>query len=128
MRGRSEHGSAVVDFVLVLVVLLPLVLGILHLALVLHVRTTLTSAATEGARYAATVDRSAASGVQRTRREIGQALAERFAERVSTRVVDVGGVPAVEVRVKADVPPLGIWGPATHLEVVGRALEEPSGG
>ena len=42
MRRRartSERGAAVVDFVLVLLVLLPLVLGILQLALVLHVRT-----------------------------------------------------------------------------------------
>ena len=43
-----------VDFVLVLVVVVPLFLGIVQLALVLHVRNTLTSAASEGARYAAT--------------------------------------------------------------------------
>ena len=42
---RDQRGSAVVDFVLVLVVLLPLFLGILQLALVLHVRNTLTAAA-----------------------------------------------------------------------------------
>ena len=45
-RARAhERGAAVVDFVLVLLVLLPLVLGILQLALVLHVRNTLASAA-----------------------------------------------------------------------------------
>ena len=38
----DQRGSAVVDFVLVLVVLLPLFLGILQVALVLHVRNTLT--------------------------------------------------------------------------------------
>ena len=42
-----------VDFVLVVVVVLPLFLGILQVALVLHVRNTLTCAASEGARYAA---------------------------------------------------------------------------
>ncbi len=123
---RDQRGSAVVDFVLVLVVLMPLVLGIVHVALVLHVRNTLTSAATEGARYAATVDRGPADGVTRTREEIKAALASRFADRVSARVVEVAGAPAVEVRVVADVPPLGLWGPATHLEVAGHAIEEPA--
>lgn len=121
---RSQRGSAVVDFTLVLVVLVPLVLGILHVALVLHVRNTLTSAATEGARYAATVDRAPEAGAARTRAEIEGALADRFADGVSTRSVTVDGVPTVEVRVVATVPPLGLWGPATRIEVAGHAVEE----
>jgi Flp pilus assembly protein TadG len=121
---RDQRGSAVVDFVLVLVVLLPLVLGIVHVALVLHVRNTLTSAATEGARYAATIDRTPGAGVERTREEIEGALASRFAEDVTARVTTVRGAPAVEVRVVADVPPLGLWGPATRIEVTGHAIEE----
>ena len=48
--GRGERGAAVVDFVLVLVVLVPLFLGLLQVGLVLHVRNTLTAAASEGAR------------------------------------------------------------------------------
>ena len=39
-RRPGERGSAVVDFVLVLVVLVPLFLGILQVALVLLVRNT----------------------------------------------------------------------------------------
>ena len=50
---RDERGSAVVDFVFVLVLLLPLVFGILQLALVMHVRNTLAAAAAEGARAGA---------------------------------------------------------------------------
>lgn len=123
---RNQRGSAVVDFVLVLVVLLPLVLAIVHVALVLHVRNTLTSAATEGARYAATVDREPAAGVARTRAEIEGALAARFAERVSGVMVTVHGSPAVQVRVEAEIPPLGLWGPATRVEVTGHAIEEPA--
>ena len=62
-RARtSERGAAVVDFVLVLLVLLPLVIGILQLALVLHVRNTLASAAAEGARHAAVAGSSAPAG------------------------------------------------------------------
>lgn len=107
-----------------LVVLLPLVLGILHVALVLHVRNTLTSAATEGARYAATVDRGPEAGAARTRSEIRDALAARFAEDVRATTTTVDGLAVVEVRVIADVPPLGVWGPSTHLEVAGHAVEE----
>ena len=53
---RDQRGAAVVDVVLVLVVLVPVVFGILQLGLVLFVRNTLASAASEGARVAATAD------------------------------------------------------------------------
>ena len=44
---RDERGSAVVDFVLVSLVLVPLVLGIMQVALVMFVHNTLASAAHE---------------------------------------------------------------------------------
>jgi Flp pilus assembly protein TadG len=114
----------VVDFVLVLVVLIPLFLGIFQVALVLHVRNTLTAAASEGARYAATLDRPVDAGAARTREQISGALAERFTSRVTARSTTVVGAPGVEVDVTADVPPLGIWGPAVRLRVSGHAVEE----
>jgi Flp pilus assembly protein TadG len=121
---RSERGAAVVDFVLVLVVLIPLLLGIFQVALVLHVRNTLTAAASEGARYAATLDRPVDAGAARTREQISGALAGRFARRVAARSATVAGAPGVEVDVSADVPPLGIWGPGVRLHVAGHAVEE----
>ena len=123
-RRRGESGSAVVDFVLLLVVLVPLVLGILQVALVLHVRNTLTAAASEGARYAATADRPLQAGVARTRQQISEALAARFARDVSVSPDTVRGAPGVEVRVVAEVPPLGLWGPAVRLVATGHAVEE----
>jgi Flp pilus assembly protein TadG len=123
-RGRDERGSAVVDFVLVLVVVLPLVLGILQVALVLHVRNTLTAAASEGARYAATADLPVEAGAVRTRRQITGALAARFARQVRARPATVHGAPGVAVDVTAEVPPLGIWGPGVRLHVSGHAVEE----
>jgi Flp pilus assembly protein TadG len=125
-RSRAEHGAAVVDFVLVSLVLVPLVLGLVQVALVLHVRNTLTAAATEGARYAATVDRQPQDGVARTRAQIADAIADRFAGQVSGAEVVVGDVPAVEIRVRATVPPLGLWGPGVDLEVAGHAVREIS--
>ena len=120
----EERGAAVVDFVLVMVVLVPLVLGILQVGLVLHVRNTLTAAASEGARYAATADREPADGVRRAREQIGEAVSARFASDVSAHAVDVRGVPGVRVDVVADVPPLGLWGPSVRLQVSGHAVEE----
>lgn len=125
-RPRTDQGSAVVDFVLVLVVLVPLFLGILQVALVLHVRNTLTSAASEGARYAATVDQPLEAGVERTRAQITGAVAGRFAQDVSATLTVRDGVPVVRVDVVAEVPPLGVWGPGVRLAVAGNAVEEPA--
>jgi len=124
-RGpRSQRGSAVVDFVLVLVVLVPVFLGILQVALVLLVRNTLASAAAEGARYAATLDRGPDDGVARTRDQIDGAISGRFARDVSASPATVNGAPGVEVTVRAVVPALGIGGPGIALEVTGHAVEE----
>ena len=121
---RGDAGSAVVDFVLVLVVLIPLFLGILQVGLVLHVRNTLASAAAEGARYAATADRDLAAGEARTRSQIQGALPGRFADDVQVRSVAVTGAPGVEVTVYAVVPALGLGGPSVASTVSGHAVEE----
>ncbi len=122
---RDQRGAAVVDVVLILVVLVPLFLGILQLGLVLHVRNTLTSAASEGARTAGQLDRGMADGEARARREIAGAVSGRFARDVAARPVTLdGGVPGVEVVVQADVPPLGLFGPGVPLRVTGHAVRE----
>ncbi|QBR93774.1 TadE/TadG family type IV pilus assembly protein [Nocardioides euryhalodurans] len=121
---RSSRGAAVVDFVLVLVVLVPLFLGILQLGLVLMVRNTLSSAAAEGARHAAALDQDLADGRARTREQVDDVLAGRFARDVDVRLVSLDGQPTVEVRVRATVPPLGLAGPGVPVEVVAHAVEE----
>ena len=110
---------------LVSLVLVPLVLGVLQVGLVLYVRNTLTAAAAEGARYAATLDRGPSAGVARAQEQIRGALADRFASAASADERLVAGVRVVEVRVHAEVPPLGIWGPSIALDVAGHAVEEP---
>ena len=127
-RRRTQAGSAVVDLVLVLVVVVPLLLGVLQVALVLHVRNTLTAAASEGARYAATADRPLEAGAVRTREQVADALASRFARDVSVAPATVAGAPGVRVRVVAEVPPLGLWGPAVRLVATGHAVEEVAPG
>lgn len=113
-----------VDFVLVLAVLVPLFLGILQLALVLMVRNTLSSAAAEGARLAATYDHDLADGRAKTRDQIAGAISGRFAKDIDVHLVDIDGRPTVEVTIHAAVPALGLGGPAIGLDVAGHAVEE----
>ncbi len=107
-----------------MVVLVPLILGILQVALVLHVRNTLTSAASEGARYAATLDRGPVDGAAKTREEITGVLAGKFAQDITAVSEQVNGGPGVRVTVRAEVPPLGLWGPAMEVTGTGHAIEE----
>ncbi len=123
-RRRDERGSALVDFTLVSVVLLPIVLGIVQVALVLHVRATLAAAASEGARLAATSGSSPGEGVARTRSQIAEAVGSRYAQHVEVHRVSVDGAPAIEVVVHAEVPALGLGGPGVGFTVSGRAVQE----
>lgn len=109
---------------LVLVVLVPVFLAVVQLALVLLVRNTVAAAASEGARYAATLDREPADGVAKTRAQVAGALAARFAEDVRAERVLVDGAPGVRVTVRVVVPALGLGGPAVELTVSGHAVEE----
>lgn len=109
---------------LVLLVITPLFLGILQVALVLMVRNTLASAASEGARYAATLDRGPADGVARTRQQVDRAISGRFAQDIDAQEVIVDGAPGIQVTVHATVPALGLGGPAVSLDVTGHAIEE----
>ncbi|WP_245734492.1 TadE/TadG family type IV pilus assembly protein [Nocardioides exalbidus] len=124
-RARtSERGAAVVDFVLVLLVLLPLVIGILQLALVLHVRNTLASAASEGARHAAVAGSSAYAGQVKTQGLIDGALSKDFDRTVVVRSALVGGAPGYEAVIEADVGILGLGVPGVHVRVAGHAVAE----
>jgi hypothetical protein len=119
---RTQRGAAVVDVVLVMLVLVPVVLGIMQVALVLYVRNTLASAASEGARLAATRDRGPGDGAALTREQIAGAVSGKFAQDVSARQTG----DTVEVTVHARVPALGLGGPGIDVTVTGHAVEEPS--
>lgn len=123
-RERSDAGSAIVDFVLVSALLTVLFLGIVQLALALHIRNTLIDCAGEGARYAALVGNSLADGEERTRYLITTALAPQFAEDVSAHITEAYGRPVVEVNVSAPVPIIAYLGAITTVTVSGRALVE----
>ena len=125
-RRRAEAGSAVADFVLVSALVSVVFVAILQVGLTLHVRNTLISCASEGARLGARGGSSPREGATRTRELISASLSPRFAEDVSADVITEGGVPVVAIRVRAPLPVLGALGPDDGLDLVGRAfLETP---
>jgi hypothetical protein len=127
MAARSrpaESGSAVTDFVLVSALVSVLFVAVLQVGLTLHVRNTLISCASEGARLGARAGSSPSAGAARTRELITASLSSRFAEDVSADVTVDGGVQVVAVRVRAPLPVLGPLGPDDGFDLVGRAFLE----
>lgn len=121
--GR-EQGSAVAEFVMVAGLVVLLFMAVFQLGLVLHIRNTLISCASEGARMGARADAEPGMGAQRTRELISASLSDRYASNVSVGTGSVGGVQVVEVRVRAPFPVLGLLGPDGQLDVTGRAFQE----
>jgi Flp pilus assembly protein TadG len=124
-RGRwDERGSAVVDFVMVSMLVVPLFLGILQVGLFLYVRNTVTAAASEGAHYAAVLNREPADGEVRTRELVDGVVRNELIDSVTAETVDVDGQPGVLIVVEAHMPPLGLWGPGLKFHVEGHAVKE----
>lgn len=119
-----DDGSAVVDFALVGALLALLAVGVVQLALLLHVRSTLVDCATEGARYAALADREPADGAARTRELVAAALGPAYARDVTARTGPVDGLVAVVVEVRAPVPVAGLLAGPRLLTATGTAAEE----
>ena len=109
---------------MVAVLLTVLFLAVLQLGLALHVRNTLLASAAEGARYAANADREPEDGEAVARHLIRSALADSFADRVTSGRETVGGILTVYVQVEADMPLVGLLGPSRGITVRGHALEE----
>lgn len=120
---REDRGSAVVEFALVTPLLLLVALGVLQVTLALHVRSTLTAAAAEGARAGALSGSGLRVAESRTRDVLAQALGGDAAQRIEASRARHAGVGVIRVRVTARLPLLGTLGP-TALTVEGHAMEE----
>lgn len=123
----TDDGSAVVDFALVGGLLSVLFLSIVQLGLVVHVRNTLIDCAAQGARYGARAGRVPTDGIARTRELVAAELSPGYAARlsdVSASIVSRSGVPAVELRLTAPLPLVGLLGPSGELSVQGHAFAE----
>ncbi|MHB1612848.1 MAG: TadE/TadG family type IV pilus assembly protein [Actinomycetes bacterium] len=122
--GGDDRGSAPVEFALVSVLLTVLFLGVIQLALAVHVRSMLIASAAEGARLAARADRGPEEGIELTRRLVATSLSGSYAQDVTAGFQDVAGARTVYVQVRAALPIIGLLGPTGSLTVRGHALDE----
>ncbi len=112
-----------VEFALVAPLLMMLALAVVQVSLALHVRSTLTSAAAEGARAAALAGADPGAGVRRARSLLAGNVAGSVVRDVTAYSGMVGGLQVMEVRIEADLPLVGLLGPSV-LSVTGHALRE----
>ncbi len=120
----AERGSAVADFALVSGLLVLVFLAVLQLAIGLHVRNTLVASAAEGARLAASADRTLSDGIGRTRELVRSSLSPTYAGDVTAWYDSSSGMRVVVVRVSAPLPLVGLLGPSEHLTVTAHAIAE----
>jgi hypothetical protein len=124
VSADRESGSAVADFAMVAGLLSVLFLAVFQLGLALHIRNTLISCASEGARYGARMDAQPEDGAVRTRQLISASLPDRYAASVRPETITVDGVTMVSIHVEAPLPVLGPLGPDRVLSVQARAFSE----
>jgi len=119
----DDRGNSTVDFALVAPLLIAVALVVLQVALALHVRSTLTAAAGEGARVAAMAGANSVLGEQRASEVLQGNVAASVITEVRVEQVREAGLLLSQVTIKARLPLLGLLGPAV-LEVHGRAIQE----
>ena len=122
--GDRESGSAVADFAMVSGLLSLLFLAVFQLGLALHIRNTLISCASEGARYGARANATPQDAVARARALIRASLSDQFADNVTATTATVDGIQVLQVRIRAPLPVLGPLGPDRVLSVQARAFSE----
>jgi Flp pilus assembly protein TadG len=124
-QGDRETGSAVADFAMVAGLLSLLFVAVFQLGLALHIRNTLISCASEGARYGARDGATLQDGEARTKQLIRAGLPGRYADNVSAEEsTTADGIVVVQVRIEAPLPVLGPLGPDRVLSVGARAFSE----
>lgn len=120
---HETRGSATVEFVFVAPLILVIALGVLQLTLALHVRSTMTAAAAEGARVGALMGSDTDVGVERTRTILAQNIAGSAVRDIRAYRQVLGDVRVITVIVTADLPLVGFFGP-TSMQIGGHALDE----
>lgn len=114
------------EFVLVAVPLLVLLLGVLQVAIYLHVRNVVVAGAAEGARAAAAADRSTSDGGPAAERVLAAGIPGGV--RIACAAGEepgAGGTVLVAVRCRGGVPALlALAGPELPVDATGHALKE----
>lgn len=123
MRPRSATGSATVEAVLVVPLLLLLGAAVMQVALVLHVRSALTAAAAEAARAAALAGATPGAASVRVATLLDGSVAGATVHTVRQGLEVEQGVQVIAVRIDAVLPLVGLYGP-TSLSVEGHSVPE----
>lgn len=124
LLAERESGSAVAGFLLVSLLVTVMFLGLVQVAVIVHVRSVLIDCAGEGARRASRADRDLADGEQRTRELIAASLSDAYTSDVTASYLTDGDLNLVQVEVSAPIPVIGLWGPGGVVTVTGHALRE----
>lgn len=110
-----------VEFLLTALLVVTVALGLIQLALTIHVKNTLMACAAEGARVAAREAWEPVDGAQRARECARDSVAVEAT--ATTARVDVGGQQGVSVTITGDAPVLGVW-QVGRVSATARALDE----
>lgn len=121
--ASGARGSATVEFALVTPLLLLVMLGVLQVALALHVRSTAIAAAAEGARLASMLGSDPEFGAERTRQVLRENIAGTGVRAVTAERGVHDGLQVLTVEVVMDLPLIGLLGP-TEMRVRAHALDE----
>ena len=121
---HDDEGSSPVEFVLVGTLLTLLTLGVLQFGLAVYVRNVVHDAAVEGAYHAALADTTLDDGVGRTREIVTRTVGGAYAADITVRETTALGHAAVEVRVTATLPLVGLLGAPRTMEVTANAPVE----
>jgi len=113
-----------VEFALVSALVVLVALGVMQLAVTLHVRNMLLSSATEGALLAAHADRTPAEGAQRAEDLAAGVLGGGEAIATATQSSGAHG-EIVTVTLTSPIPVVGIWG-VGEMTATASALKEPN--
>jgi Flp pilus assembly protein TadG len=125
MRVRDDdRGSAPAEFVMAGALLTILTLTVLQLGLALHIRNTVTDAASEGARYASLAGSSLDAGADRAAELVATALGPGYATDVSAARTEYRGVEAAVITIRTRLPLIGLVGLDEAMEVNGHAALE----
>lgn len=119
----ASRGSAVVEFVLVVPLVLLIFAAVCQIAFASYVRSTLIACAAEGARTGAQFDSDRGLAVRQTRAALSDSIAASAVQDVRATTARTDGIPAMAVTIEARLPLFGLLGPTT-MQVTGHALAE----
>ncbi|WP_197078993.1 TadE family protein [Dermacoccus sp. PE3] len=112
------------EYTMTMALIVGVFLVVCQFAYATHVRSTLTMAAAESARYGARVDAGPGVAQERASDLVSDSLSPRYAGSISAHRSSAEGLDVIQVDIDAPVPVLGPFGVGLTLHTSGRAIVE----